>query len=71
MVTVNVAVVAPEGTVTVDGTLAYWALELKDTTVPEEAAGPSSVIVPVHEFPPTTVLGDKEMLLTLGGLIES
>jgi hypothetical protein len=60
VVTVNVAVVAPALTVTLDGTVAF-ALSLEsETTVPPEGAAPVKVTVPVEGFPPTTVAGFKE-----------
>ena len=58
MVAVKVAVVAPASTVTDAGT---WAaavlLEVKLTTAPPPAAGPSRVTVPVDDAPPCTVTG--------------
>lgn len=59
VVTVNVAVVAPLGTVTDVGTVATMLLELSVTVVPVDPAGPLNVTVPVDEFPPTTAVGDK------------
>ena len=58
VVTVNVALVAPPATVTVDGTVADDGLPLdSDTTAPPPGAGPLSVTVPVEELPPTTLDG--------------
>jgi hypothetical protein len=58
VVTVNVALVAPPATVTVDGTVADDGLPLdSDTTAPPAGAGPLSVTVPVEGLPPTTLDG--------------
>ncbi len=52
------AVVAPAGTVTLDGTEAAEVLLLDSaTTIPPAGAGPESVTVPVEGFPPTTLDG--------------
>ena len=67
----NVAVVAPLGTVTFAGTLATEVLLLdKDTTAPPEGAGPLSVTVPVEGLPPTTLDGftPNELNDTAGGV---
>ena len=62
MFTVNVAVVAPEATVTVPGTDATPALELlRVTTAPDGPAGPVRVMVPVELIPPNTDVGFREM----------
>jgi hypothetical protein len=56
--TENVAVVAPEPTVTLTGTVATEALLLLIvTTAPLPGAGPFSVTVPVDELPPRTDVG--------------
>jgi hypothetical protein len=71
-VTVNVTEVAPDGTVTLDGTLAAVVLELEsDTATPPVPAAAVSVIVPVPVCPLTIVLGLTETLLRAagGGLI--
>ena len=58
VLTVNVALVAPAATVTLDGTLAAVVLLLESPTVaPPAGAGPLSVTVPVEEFPPVTLVG--------------
>ena len=65
---VNVAVVAPLGTVTFAGTLATEVLLLdKDTTAPPEGAGPVSVTVPVEGLPPRTLDGLRERDDSEGG----
>ena len=65
---VNVAVVAPLGTVTFTGTLATEVLLLdKDTTAPPEGAGPLSVTVPVEGLPPRTLDGLRERDDSEGG----
>src|SRR6267154_5508234 len=61
VLTVNVALVAPATTVTLDGTLAAAVLLLESvTTVPPDGAAPLSVTVPVEEFPPVTLVGFSE-----------
>ena len=60
VVIVNVAVVAPSGTITLAGT---WAtpvrLLVRVTAIPPVGAGPFKVTVPVDETPPLTVLGAR------------
>jgi hypothetical protein len=58
VLTVNIAVVAPAATVTLEGTVAAAVLLLESATVaPPAGAPPLSVTVPVEEFPPVTVVG--------------
>ncbi len=59
--TVNVALVAPAATVTLEGTVAAVVLLLESVTcAPPAGAGPLSVTVPVEEFPPVTLVGFSE-----------
>ena len=55
----KVALVAPAGTVTLEGTLATAVLLLESVTwAPAAGAGPLSVTVPVEDCkPPTTLVG--------------
>jgi len=55
--TVNVALVLPAATVTVDGTMAVALSLERDTTNPPVGAGRLNVNVPVDEFPPSTAEG--------------
>jgi hypothetical protein len=70
VVTVKVAVVAPAGTVTLDGTVAARVLLLESlTVVPFVGAAPLRVTVPVDGLPPTTVDGPKLNEVKLGGVM--
>ena len=59
VVTVKLALVDPEGTVTLLGTLAEELLPLKLTTVPPEGAAELRATVPVELVPPVTLVGFK------------
>ena len=60
--TVKVALVAPAGMITLEGTLAAPVLLLESVTcAPPAGAGPLSVTVPVEDcIPPTTLVGFSE-----------
>src|SRR5713226_1788755 len=61
VLTVNVALVTPAATVTLEGTVAAAVLLLESATVaPPAGAAPLSVTVPVEEFPPVTLVGFSE-----------
>lgn len=66
VLTVNVAEVAPDGTVTLAGTFAYPLLEARVTTAPPVPAAPFNVTVPVAVFPPTTEVGATVRLESAG-----
>jgi len=67
VVTVNVALALPPGTVTVAGTKATEGLPLdSDTTAPPLGAGPLSVTVPVEPLPPTIDDGPKDRETSTG-----
>src|SRR3989442_14939616 len=57
VVTVNVTLVAPTGTVTLAGTVAAELLLDSVTCAPPAGAGPPSVTVPVALLPPVTLGG--------------
>ena len=59
VLTLNVTVVDPPGTVTVSGTAALALLEASFIVVPVEGALALIVTVPVVEFPPTTDVGER------------
>jgi len=68
VLTVNVALVAPAATVTLDGTVDAAALLLESATVaPPAGAAPLNVTVPVEEFPPVTLVGFSESDERVGG----
>lgn len=68
VLTVNVALVAPAATVTLDGTVAAEVLLLESVTVaPPAGAAPLNVTVPVEEFPPVTLVGFSDSDETVGG----
>lgn len=54
---VNVPVVDPAATVTLDGTVAALLFDCKVTTVPPDGAAPPRITVPVELAPPATVVG--------------
>ena len=60
VLTVNVALVAPAGTVTLEDTLAAPLLLESATGAPPVEAAPLNVTVPVEEFPPATFAGFSE-----------
>ncbi len=57
VLTVNVPLVYPAMTVTLDGTVAADALLERLTTAPPLGAAPLRVTVPVDEDPPLTLVG--------------
>jgi hypothetical protein len=59
VLTVNVTLVAPAATVTLEGTLAAAVLLLESvTSAPPDGAGPLNVTVPVEDcVPPITLVG--------------
>jgi hypothetical protein len=57
VLTVNVALLAPAVTVTLEGTLAAPLLLESITCAPPVGAGPLSVTVPVEGDPPVTLVG--------------
>jgi len=70
VVTVKVAEVAPEGTVTEAGTVAAALLLVRLTTKPAVGAALEIVTVPVDETLPTTVVGLGESAATVGAVID-
>lgn len=72
VVMINVAVVAPAGTVTLAGTAATEVLLLVSvTTSPPVGAEPLKVTVPVDDAPPTGLFGLSETEERVAGLIVS
>lgn len=67
--TVNVAVVAPPETGTLAGGVAPALLEPRLTESPPVGAGLLNVTIPVDELPPTTELGARVTLVSVGGVI--
>src|SRR5205807_1174660 len=66
VVTVNVAVVPPSGTLTVPGTEAAALLLLRDTAAPPAGAGPFRVTVPADDVAPVTLAGLNESETSVG-----
>jgi hypothetical protein len=73
VVTVKVALVAPAGTVTLEGTWAAAVLLLESRTfAPPAGAGPFNVTVPVEDCtPPVTLVGFSVREETIGGITVS
>jgi hypothetical protein len=69
VVIVNVAVVAPDATVTELGTAALLRLLLREIDSPLVGAALLIVTVPVEDVPPGTEVGDTEMAVKVGALI--
>lgn len=67
VVTVNVALEAPAGTVTLAGTVAVAELEASDTTAPPVGAALVNVTVPCEVPPPVTLAGLSVKALRLAG----
>jgi len=57
VVTVKLALLDPEATVTLAGTVVALELSESDTTAPPFGAGALNVTVPVEELPPATLVG--------------
>lgn len=67
VLTVNVALVAPAATVTLEATLAAPLLLESATCAPPAGAGPLSVTVPVEDcVPPVTLVGFSASEETVG-----
>ena len=70
VVTMNVAELLPDGTVTLAGTPATVGLLLDNATAtPPAGAGPLRVTVPVEELPAFTVEGESVNVDGTGGLM--
>jgi len=68
VLTLKVALVAPAGTITLEGTLAAPLLLESATCAPPAGAGPLRVTVPVEDCrPPTTLVGFSESDVRVGG----
>ena len=68
----NVALLAPEATVTLEGIVATEGLLLlSDTEIPPLGAAPVNFTVPVEPAPPTTVLGASDSELNAGAVTVS
>jgi hypothetical protein len=67
VLTVKVTLVAPAGTITLEGTLAAPLLLERKTCAPPAGAGPVRVTVPVEDWPPKTFAGFKVSEETVGG----
>jgi len=66
VVTANVALVAPAGTVTLAGTVAALELSESDTDAPPAGAAALNDTVPVDELPPTTLVGLSDTAESVG-----
>ncbi len=73
VLTVKVPLVAPAGTITLEGTVAAPVLLLESRTwAPPAGAGPFSVTVPVEDCtPPITLVGLSVSEETVGGVTVS
>ncbi len=67
VLTVNVALVAPATTATLEGTRAAPLLLESATVAPPAGAAPLSVTVPVEELPPVTLVGFSPSEASVGG----
>jgi len=68
VVTVNVVLLEPAGTVTDAGTVAFLLLDVRATgSAPPVETAPTSVTVPVEELPPATDVGVTDTADTNGG----
>ena len=67
VLTVNVALIAPAATATLEGTRAAPLLLESATVAPPAGAAPLSVTVPVEELPPVTLVGFSPSEASVGG----